>query len=133
MTDNNQNINDDEYEKICFVCRRPESKTGKQVTMPGGITICPDCMQRTFDAIEHNSLNGGMDLNDVALNSLIFGNSNNSGGGTNSTKETSNTASMSLQIQRIMKILLLKIQMLSMAERTKRKKTKARIETDSII
>ncbi len=93
MTDNNQNINDDDYEKICFVCRRPESKTGKQVTMPGGITICPDCMQRTFDAIEHNSLNGGMDLNDVALNSLIFGNSNNSGGGTNSTKETSNTAS----------------------------------------
>ena len=93
MTDNNQNINDDEYEKICFVCRRPESKTGKQVTMPGVITICPDCMQRTFDAIEHNSLNGGMDLNDVALNSLIFGNSNNSGGGTNSTKETSNTAS----------------------------------------
>lgn len=93
MTDNNQNINEDEYEKICFVCRRPESKTGKQVTMPGGITICPDCMQRTFDAIEHNSLNGGMDLNDVALNSLIFGNSNNSGGGTNSTKETSNTAS----------------------------------------
>lgn len=93
MTDNNQNINDDEYEKICFVCRRPESKTGKQVTMPGEITICPDCMQRTFDAIEHNSLNGGMDLNDVALNSLIFGNSNNSGGGTNSTKETSNTAS----------------------------------------
>lgn len=92
MTDNNQNINDDEYEKICFVCRRPESKTGKQVTMPGGITICPDCMQRTFDAIEHNGLNGGMDLNDVALNSLIFGNSNNSGGGTNSTKETSNTA-----------------------------------------
>lgn len=61
--------------------------------MPGGITICPDCMQRTFDAIEHNGLNGGMDLNDVALNSLIFGNSNNSGGGTNSTKETSDTAS----------------------------------------
>ena len=93
MTDNNQNINDDEYEKICFVCRRPESKTGKQVTMPGGITICPDCMQRTFDAIEHNGLNGGMDLNDAALNSLIFGNSNNSGRSTNSTKETSNTAS----------------------------------------
>lgn len=93
MTDNNQNINDDEYEKICFVCRRPESKTGKQVTMPGGITICPDCMQRTFDAIEHNGLNGGMDLNDAALNSLLFGNSNNSGGGTNSIKETSNTAS----------------------------------------
>ncbi|MDY2607506.1 MAG: ATP-dependent Clp protease ATP-binding subunit ClpX [Lachnospiraceae bacterium] len=93
MTDNNQNINDDEYEKICFVCRRPESKTGKQVTMPGGITICPDCMQRTFDAIEHNGLNGGMDLNDAALNSLLFGNSNNSGRSTNSTKDSSNTVS----------------------------------------
>ena len=93
MTDNNQNINDDEYEKICFVCRRPESKTGKQVTMPGGITICPDCMQRTFDAIEHNGLNSGMDLNDAALNSLLFGNSNNSGRSTNSTKESSNTVS----------------------------------------
>ncbi len=41
---------------------------------------------------EHNSLNGGMDLNDVALNSLILA-IPNSGGGTNIAKETSNTAS----------------------------------------
>ena len=78
------NIKDDEneFEKICFVCRRPESKTGRQVTMPGGITICPDCMQRTFDAIENNgagmNLNGmdlsGMNLNDMDINSILSGN-----------------------------------------------------------
>ena len=60
-----QDKNDDMYEKICFICRRPENVTGKQVVMPGGISICPDCMQKTFDAIEHTgpSMNiPGMDM-----------------------------------------------------------------------
>ena len=34
--------NDDEYEKVCFVCRRPESKTGKMITMQGNLHICPE-------------------------------------------------------------------------------------------
>ena len=67
MSDNY--TNDDEYESICFLCRRPESKTGRQVTMPGGITICPDCMQRTFDAIEQNGLDlGGGDISIDGMN-----------------------------------------------------------------
>ena len=49
----------DEYEKICYVCRRPESKTGKQVSMPGNINICPDCLQRTFDMIDGSGINLG--------------------------------------------------------------------------
>ena len=44
--------NDDEYEKVCFVCRRPESKTGKMITMQGNLHICPDCMQKTFDTMK---------------------------------------------------------------------------------
>ncbi len=72
---------DDEYEKICFICHRPESKTGKQVTMPGGIVICTDCMQRTFDAMENNGIElgsgeinlGSIDLNNVDLNSILHG------------------------------------------------------------
>ena len=49
---NTQNKNDDdEYEKVCFVCRRPESKAGKMITMPGGIDICRDCMQKAFDTV----------------------------------------------------------------------------------
>ena len=35
----------DEYEKICFMCRRPESKAGKMIELPGNIHICTDCMQ----------------------------------------------------------------------------------------
>ena len=81
MTDNIKD-DDNEYEKNCFVCRRPESKTGRQVTMPGGITICPDCMQRTFDAIETNgngmNFNGmnpdDINLNNLDINSLLYGN-----------------------------------------------------------
>lgn len=52
------NNNDkDEYEKICYLCHRPESITGKMITMPQNISICPDCMQKTFDTMN----NGGLD------------------------------------------------------------------------
>lgn len=64
MNDNN------EYEKICFICRRPESKTGKQVIMPGDICICPDCLQRTFDAMNAN----GMGVNMQDLDGMNLGN-----------------------------------------------------------
>ena len=60
---------DTEYEKICFICRRPESKTGKQVIMPGNICICPDCLQRTFDAMDTNGM--GLNMND--LSGMNFG------------------------------------------------------------
>lgn len=43
--------NDDEYEKICYMCHRSESITGKMVSMPGNINICPDCMQTTMNSI----------------------------------------------------------------------------------
>ena len=49
-----QDQDDDNYEKICFICRRPESRAGKMVRMPGNMDICPDCMQKAF-----NSLQGG--------------------------------------------------------------------------
>ncbi len=59
MSDNvNDNRNDnDEYEKICYLCHRPESKAGKMISMPQNICICADCMQKTFDTMN----NGGYD------------------------------------------------------------------------
>lgn len=42
----------EEYEKVCYVCRRPESKAGKLMVMPGNLVICKDCMQKAFDSIE---------------------------------------------------------------------------------
>ncbi len=41
----------DEYEKICFACRRPESKAGKMIKVQDNMWICPDCMQQTFDSM----------------------------------------------------------------------------------
>lgn len=60
MDDREKNI--DEYEKVCFVCRRPESKAGKMITMPGGIDICRDCMQKAFDTVTSS----GMDLSKIS-------------------------------------------------------------------
>ncbi|WP_167955750.1 ATP-dependent Clp protease ATP-binding subunit ClpX [Anaerosporobacter faecicola] len=41
----------DDYEDICYICRRPESKVGKMIHIPNNICICSDCMQKTFDTI----------------------------------------------------------------------------------
>ncbi len=41
----------DEYEEVCYLCRRPESVAGKMVHIPNNISICSDCMQKTFDTI----------------------------------------------------------------------------------
>ena len=49
----------EKYEKICFMCHRPESVTGKMIDLPNNITVCPDCMQKSFDAMT----NGSVDLN----------------------------------------------------------------------
>ena len=44
---------EDEYEKLCFICRRPESKAGKMIELPNSITVCQDCMQKSFDAMNN--------------------------------------------------------------------------------
>ena len=45
--------NKNKPEEICYLCRRPESKAGKMMHVPGNITICSDCMQKTFDTMNH--------------------------------------------------------------------------------
>ena len=46
-----------EYEKICFMCRRPEGKAGKMVELPEQIHICMDCMQKSFDTMQNSNIN----------------------------------------------------------------------------
>ena len=48
---------DDEYEEVCFMCRRPESKAGKMFELPGNIHICSDCMQKSFDTMNNGNMN----------------------------------------------------------------------------
>lgn len=47
---------EDRYEKICYMCRRPESKAGPMITMPGNMCICSDCMQKAFDSLQNNGI-----------------------------------------------------------------------------
>ena len=54
MSDVEDKINkdDDGYERICYMCRRPESKCGQIINVPGGFDICTDCLQKTFDTMQ---------------------------------------------------------------------------------
>ena len=47
---------DDDYEELCYMCRRPESKTGELINMPGGLHICADCMRKAFETFENSGL-----------------------------------------------------------------------------
>ena len=73
---------DNKYEKICYMCRRPESKTGTMISMPGGIDICPDCIQKTFNSMQSmdiSKLSGKMNMDyikNIDLSSLNIPNMN---------------------------------------------------------
>ena len=45
-----------DYERFCFLCRRPESQAGKLITLTDGISVCPDCMQKTMDTIQNGNI-----------------------------------------------------------------------------
>lgn len=47
----------DEYERVCFLCRRPESKCGSMINLPNNICICTDCMQKSFDSMSNGTIN----------------------------------------------------------------------------
>ncbi|MCI8292319.1 MAG: ATP-dependent Clp protease ATP-binding subunit ClpX [Hespellia sp.] len=45
----------DEYEKVCIMCHRPESKAGKMIDLPNNLTICHECMQKSMDTMMKGS------------------------------------------------------------------------------
>lgn len=48
----------EEYEDVCFICRRPESKTGKMFKLPNNICVCNDCMHKTMDTVSQFDYQG---------------------------------------------------------------------------
>ena len=66
----NEDDKQDDYEEVCFICRRPESKAGKMFKLPNHICVCNDCMHKTMDTVSQfdyqgmlnnpNNLNGNM-------------------------------------------------------------------------
>ncbi|WP_196811518.1 ATP-dependent Clp protease ATP-binding subunit ClpX [Butyrivibrio sp. VCD2006] len=86
-----------EYEDICFMCRRPESKAGKMFHLPNNICVCPDCMHKTMDTISQfdyqNLLNNPTLMNELNkhngmpnLGFMDFGDFGGTGGIPNSQK-----------------------------------------------
>ena len=53
VSDKDENL----YEKVCFLCRRPESKAGKMIDLPQNVCICADCMQKSFDSMSNSPIN----------------------------------------------------------------------------
>lgn len=53
--------NGSDYEHYCSMCRRPESRCGKVMKLPGGLNICTDCMQKSFDTFNQS----GIDINSL--------------------------------------------------------------------
>ncbi|MCH5261372.1 MAG: ATP-dependent Clp protease ATP-binding subunit ClpX [Lachnospiraceae bacterium] len=53
-----KNSSHDDYEDVCFICRRPESKAGKMFRLPNHICVCDDCMQKTMDTVSQFDYQG---------------------------------------------------------------------------
>ena len=47
-----------DYEDVCFICRRPESKAGKMFHLPNHICVCDDCMHKTMDTVSQFDYQG---------------------------------------------------------------------------
>jgi len=60
-TEDEEEEEDSPYEDVCFVCRRPESVTGKQFKLPNNICVCNDCMHKTMDAVSQFDYQGMLD------------------------------------------------------------------------
>ena len=70
-------IHENDYEDVCFICRRPESKTGKMFKLPNNISVCNDCMHKTMDTVSKFDYQGllnnpaamqGFDMNEMMKN-----------------------------------------------------------------
>lgn len=75
---------DNQYEDVCFVCRRPESKAEKMFHLPNNITVCSDCLHKTMDTISQFDYQGMLNypgmMNYPGMQNL-FGGNNSAGNG----------------------------------------------------
>ena len=45
--------------EFCYICHRPSSVTGAQIKLAPGMSVCSDCMQKTFDSMNSFGFGGG--------------------------------------------------------------------------
>ena len=74
-TNNIDNTNDNkanDYEDVCYICRRPESVAGKMIHIQPNLCICSDCMQKTFDSMSNGNFGNLGNLGNIS--NMDFGN-----------------------------------------------------------
>ena len=74
-TNNIDNTNDNkanDYEDVCYICRRPESVAGKMIHIQPNLCICNDCMQKTFDSMSNGKFGNLGNLGNIS--NMDFGN-----------------------------------------------------------
>ena len=74
-TNNINNTNDNksnDYEDVCYICRRPESVAGKMIHIQPNLCICNDCMQKTFDSMSNGNFGNLGNLGNIS--NMDFGN-----------------------------------------------------------
>ncbi|HHT96862.1 MAG TPA: ATP-dependent Clp protease ATP-binding subunit ClpX [Clostridiales bacterium] len=61
------NIDEDKYEGVCYICRRTESQVDKIIKISQELTICSDCLQKSFDTINNgkNPYLSAMGIQDI--------------------------------------------------------------------
>ncbi len=66
---------DDGFEEFCAMCHRPESACGRLTHLPNNISICQDCMQKTFDGMANiGGLFPGMPSMDIDISDMFNSN-----------------------------------------------------------
>ena len=66
-----------DYEDVCFICRRPESKTGRMFKLPNHISVCSDCMHKTMDTVSQFDYQGMLNYTNPGLDKNSNDNKNN--------------------------------------------------------
>lgn len=63
--DDEKDDHDSDYEDVCFICRRPESKAGRMFRLPNHICVCDDCMHKTMDTVSQFDYQGLLNHDDM--------------------------------------------------------------------
>ena len=73
--DEDDDEDDDSKKKMdsCCVCHRTESQGAKLIHMPTGLSICSDCMQKSFDSF-NSGFGGGNGIQFLDLSNMDFNN-----------------------------------------------------------
>ena len=56
---------EEEYEEVCFICRRPESVAGEMFKLPNNICVCADCMHKTMETVSQFDYQGMLNNPDM--------------------------------------------------------------------